>query len=284
MRNCNWYLWLNGKKIFNIRELRENFDTAVLSGYFFGGSLMKWLSDIGELNIVRRLSEIDLNADIGSQLEFAFGVSPDKKLSAPIKILPQNPPHPYNDVNGSAKVNARSFYGGAGSFYSIESSFAAAVFSADTESSFSGSFGTFSIETINLASTSGYGTGSYNALAAGQALSAASSGAFASSSGLLYSFGQFSFGSYKGFAAGSFNGFTLGSSGSFMLSGGILRLLSSGLAGSGGSFAGTDIFFENGSFVYKAGGVTITAEEYRRTLINLTSCPLNAYGYGINLI
>ncbi|MCM1333661.1 MAG: hypothetical protein NC084_07505 [Bacteroides sp.] len=56
--------------------------------------------------------------------------------------------------------------------------------------------------------------------------------------------------------------------------------------GAGGSFrAGS---YRKGSFSgsyrFYAGNAEITEEEYRRTLINLSSCPLNEYGYGIHLI
>ena len=268
MKNCSWYLWLNGRKIFNIRELRENFDTAVLSGYFLGGSLMKWLSDLGEHSIMKRLSAIDMNGDIGMQLEFAFGVSPDKKTEHGTEIRPENPPR---ELPVSASElgfdEAAVFCGAASSF----SAFSEAVSVPATASSFH-SF-------AETASSFGMNS-SYAAFVSGQAINIiqSSGGSFRS---LFETAGSFSFGalsggsfshylsSYKGFYAGSYLLSSLSGS-LFAFSSGMYALL----AGSIGE----------GSFVCMANGITVTAEEYRRTLINLSSCPLNAYGYGINLV
>lgn len=320
MRNCGWYLWLNGKKIYNIRELRENFDTAVLSGYFMGGSLMKWLSDLGEYTILRRLSDINTEYDIGTQLEFAFGVSPDKKIPADAVIKPL---YPVSDISISASETgvhevvmfSGSFTPFANSSFSvysdIVSSFNSAVgssFTSLTESSFGGF--TFTGETA-----SSFGSvSSYAAFVSGQALnmiqSSGSSFSFNFSKlfGLSGAAGSFAnmlggsflnmmwwsefFGSYGNRAGGSFrslfayskwlNGSYKGIyTGSFLLSllGGGSFMMSSGMYGSL-----PEAFFGAGSFSFTVGGVTITAEEYRRTLINLSSCPLNAYGYGINLV
>lgn len=111
-----------------------------------------------------------------------------------------------------------------------------------------------------------------------------------------YRAGSFSVGSFRigSFRAGSyrFGSYRLGSfrhrfefefergsyrSGSYRV--GSFRLTSFGKSGSFqvGSFRG-------GSFRYYAGDAEITENEYHRTLINLSSCPLNEYGYGIHLI
>lgn len=296
MKNCAWYLWLNGRKIYNIRELRENFDTAVLSGYFLGGSLMKWLSDLGEHSIMKRLSSVDMNEDIGTQLEFAFGVSPDKKSDSRAEIRPENPPRELPVKASELGVNeaavfCSSFYGGISSFSPFaESSFSAyseAVSSFGAVSSFYGSaensfYGFAENSFYSFAGTaSSFGiNSSYAAFVSGQAVNMIQSsgssfrklfGASGSFEYFLFTGGSFSHlltGSYKGFYAGSYMLSLLG--GSFAFSSGMY-----------GSFAG---LFAEGSFYITAGGVTVTAVEYRRTLINLSSCPLNAYGYGINLV
>lgn len=285
MKNCSWYLWLNGKKIFNIRELRENFDTAVLSGYFLGGSLMKWLSDLGEYSLLKRLSSIDLENDIGTQLEFAFGVSPDKKAAPDTAVKPYNPPAEL-PVSASEvglpemPVFCGSFYSSAGSFMSFSevlSSFSAASsFMSLTESSFSAYAETMSSFGLNS---------SYAAFVSGQAVNMIQSsgssfvklftGIFSETAGsagywLGGSFSNFLTGSYKGFYAGSFF-MSLFGTGSFLSSSGVYGSWLRGL-------------FGDSSFTLDIGGITVTAEEYRRTLINLSSCPLNAYGYGINLV
>ncbi|MCR4780872.1 MAG: hypothetical protein K5876_07230 [Ruminiclostridium sp.] len=292
MKNCGWYLWLNGRKIYNIRDLRENFDTAVLSGYFLGGSLMKWLSDLGENSIIKRLGSVDMNSDIGSQLEFAFGVSPDIKSAHSGEIKPQNPPTELpvkaselgigdtavfcfgRASSFSAYSEAASSFGAAGSFYGFAESsfygFAESSFYGFAESSFYSIAGTES--SFGLAS-------SYAAFVSVQAVNMIqSSGSsfrrlFASSEifGTAGSFRGFLSGSYKGFYAGSYLLSLFG--GSFLISSGMY-----------GSFLRLSGALGEGSFVYINNGITVTAEEFRRTLINLSSCPLNAYGYGINLV
>lgn len=130
-------------------------------------------------------------------------------------------------------------------------------------------------------------------------------------SGGSYRSGSFSGGSYRpgsfrvgSFRAGSFRlgSYRLGSfrhefefefargsfrSGSFRR--GSFRLTGFGKSGSyrvgsfrAGSFRGGS--YRLGSFRFYAGNAEITENEYHRTLINLSSCPLNEYGYGIHLI
>lgn len=311
MRNCDWYLWLNGKKVRNIRELRENFDTAVLIGYFLGGSLLKWLSDIGEFSIVERLNKTDRNGDIGSQLKYAFGVNPDENAvydrtaeyaSAEVSV----PAETAADAGMSeVGICTGSFYGNIGSFYGDICSFTNTFLFSP---SVTGSFGAVSsfygaVETTGAGVGSGYGSGilasSYAALVSGQALNVSSYGGgsgfyfqvglagFGAGAGSFsYYVGSYKISSFNTFFGnlgkyGSYKGFYAGSFGLSMLSG---LIPGSGISGSGGSFGHIGGFFGEGSFYRSADGVVITAEEYHRTLINLSSCPLNAYGYGINLI
>ena len=337
MKNCSWYLWLRGKKIYNIRQLRENFDTALLTGYFLGGSLMKWLSDIGENSIIKRLSAVYKSGDIGRQLEFAFGVSPEPPDPLHVPDIPEPPePEQAPELNVPAKsmgadeipVFTGSF-NAVGSFSGLAGSSFGVVFSGLSESSFTASavssflsavtagaassFSSFNISSFAsivgnafaaqfTTSFSSFSFGSYSAFVSGQALNIASSGFASSGSSFSLLFGQnwLNAGIYGSFSLSSFNlgsytwlfgkyGNLLGSSGgSFYGSFGLelLRLLSlfGGSFGSFGSFGDISGFFGKGSFRHNSAGVTITAEEYHRTLINLSSCPLNAYGYGINLV
>lgn len=101
-----------------------------------------------------------------------------------------------------------------------------------------------------------------------------------------YRFGSYRLGSFRHefefeFAKGSFRSGSF-RSGSYRV--GSFRLTSFGKSGSFqvGSFRGGS--FRGGSFRYYAGNAEITENEYHRTLINLSSCPLNEYGYGIHLI
>lgn len=233
MKNCSWYLFLRGKKIYNIRELRESFDTNAVTAYYCGGGLWSWLNELGEKEILSRLSKIDNKGDIGGQLEFIFGVRPE-----PPEPLPESTNIPTDGQHTQANSIPCSFRGGfkhgsfrKGSF--TKGSFRKGSFTKGglLKGSFrNGSFtkGSFKKGSFVLTSYKGLLT----------------KGSFVKGS---YKFGSFNKGSFK---AGSFRG------GSFM----------------------------NGVYYCCDNGVVITEKEYRRTMINLSSCPLNEYGYGIHLV
>ena len=122
MRNCSWCLWLENEKIFNIRQLREHFDTPVLVGYYLGGGLERWLSDAGENAVLERVREIDRNGDIGGQLKWAFGVNPPEKENGPKVILPD---YPRSVRLALAATNGCVSYGGSFRSGSFSSSFTA---------------------------------------------------------------------------------------------------------------------------------------------------------------
>ncbi|MBP5604197.1 MAG: hypothetical protein J6X60_01450 [Ruminiclostridium sp.] len=263
MKSCNWYLLMNGSKIYNIRQLRENFDTQFVTGYFLGGSLIKWLLDIGEIEIADRVSATDLNGDIGKQLQFAFGVVPDLKTSPTDEkeiesIVNNYPVHDEEKEILSESVITSSYRNVAGSVCELSA----------------GSFkNLLSVSDIQQA-VSSFKSGSFLHALAGQGLNSSFSAAISGSVHGGFMSGSAS-GSFSGFS-GSYNGIIFSSLNS-----------GSGKAGSFGSFGGYGniwMFTGEGSFRYGENGVVITADEYQKTLINLSSCPLNAYGYGINLI
>lgn len=237
MKNCSWCLWLDNEKIFNIRQLREHFDTPTLVGYYLGGGLERWLSDAGENAVAQRVREIDRDGDIGGQLKWAFGVNPVEKENAPKVILPDYP--------RSVRL---------------------ALTATKTGVSCNGSF-------IGGSFRSSFTAG--NSFAAG--------GSFRVSS---MKSGSFNTGSFKGysFAKGSWRGgsFVMGSFRAGSFSGSSFRLVKTSFSGSfSGSFRQGG---SGGSFRFYFGETEITKEEYKRTKINLSSCPLNAYGYGIHRI
>lgn len=225
MSSKDSFLFLNNKRVSNIRELRENFDTAVLVGYFLGGGLRKWLKNLGEEAILSRINEINPNYDISEQLEFAFGVRPDKKAPKIMSVLKPSPVSERKEP--PKKPFVPNFRNSNGSF---NSSFLASSFlSGSFRSSFNAFFNT----------------------------------------------------SYKGIFTGSFN---TSFNTSFLLSGSYSGLSGSFLSGSfNSSFPGGYLNSE-GSFVFKLGNAEVTETEYKKTMIILSSCPLNQYGYGINLI
>ncbi len=242
MRNCSWCLWLENHRVFNIRQLREHFDTPVLVGYYLGGGLERWLSDAGENAVLERVREIDRSGDIGGQLKWAFGVNPPEKENGPKVILPDYP--------RAVRLALAATKGGVG----CNGSFAG--------SSFTSSFVAGGSFTAGSSFTAG---GSFRSLSVA---------------------GSFNIGSFKGysFSKGSFRGgsFSFGSfrTGSFGVSS--FRLVKTSFSGSfSGSFRQGG---SGGSFRFYMGETELTREEYKRTKINLSSCPLNAYGYGIHRI
>lgn len=242
MKSCSWCLWLNDKRIFNIRQLRENFDTPILVGYYLGGGLERWLSDADETAVLGKVREIDRSADIGSQLEFIFGVRPEKKETTTPEYSAIEKAQEYHEISESVKLALAAVSGDYSSFSAGSGSFMPASFRHAFEWEFeNGSFrsGSFRVGSFR--------TGSFRK-------------AFLTAGGsfrlVKYSFGgSFSAGSFK---IGSF------------------RFGSGGM----GSFRPSSM----GSFCFYMGNVQITQEEYKRTKINLSSCPLNAYGYGIHRI
>lgn len=247
MRNCSWNLWLDNCRIFNIRQLREHFDTPVLVGYYLGGGLERWLSDAGENAVLERVREIDRNGDIGEQLRWAFGVNPVEKENGPKVILPDYPRSvrlALTATKTGVSCNG-SFVGGSfrSSFVAGNSFRAGSSFSAESSFTAGGSFRT------------------------------ALSGSFVSGSFKGYSFGK---GSWRG------GSFTMGSFRTGSFSGSSFRLVKTSFSGSfSGSFRQSG---SGGSFRFYFGDTELTREEYKRTKINLSSCPLNAYGYGIHRI
>ena len=125
MKSCDWCLWLGNEKIFNIRQLRENFDTAVLVGYYLGGGLERWLSDAEETAVLEKVRNIDRGGDIGCQLEFIFGVRPDPKPEAlPVpeyKAVEQA--KEYHEVSESVRLALMAVSGDYSSFASSFGSF-----------------------------------------------------------------------------------------------------------------------------------------------------------------
>lgn len=231
MKSCDWCLWLGDKRIYNIRQLRENFDTPVIIGYYLGGGLERWLNDADETAVLEKVREIDRSSDIGTQLEFIFGVRPERKETAKPQYEEIEKAQEYHEIAESVKLALAAVSGDYSSFAS--GSFMLSSFRSAFEWEFEK--GSFRMGSFRRASfTAG---GSFRLV--------------------KYSFGtgSFSVGSFK---IGSFR------------------------AGSGfmGSFRPSSM----GSFRFYMGNAEITHEEYKRTKINLSSCPLNAYGYGIHRI
>ena len=227
MKSCSWCLWLGDERIYNIRQLRENFDTAVITGYYLGGGLERWLADAEENAVLEKVRTIDRSADIGTQLEFIFGVRPERRETAVPQYSEIEKSYEYHEIAESVRLALAAVSGDYSSFVSSFGSFMPSSFRSAFEWEFEkGSFRTGSFR-----------TGSFRLV--------------------NYSFGKGSF-----------------SAGSFKI--GSLHFGSGGM----GSFRPSSM----GSFRFYMGNAEITHEEYKRTKINLSSCPLNASGSGIHRI
>lgn len=225
MAQSKFCLWLDGQRIYDIRALREHFDTSVLIGYLVGGGLELWLESLGENAILEHVRGIDRGGDLAEQLAYAFGVRPEPREAvmlnlsalekgseqrrAAAQLLPKHEELPEKAAEEPQKTPEKL----EASSFLFRSSF----------------FG----------------------------------GSFTFGSGIFDSFrvGSFKNGSFGSFAGGSFGSF-----------------------GSGVGMADLHAEFIGGSFRYFSGNAEITQSEYKKTMINLSSCPLNRYGYGINLV
>lgn len=227
MKACSWCLWIGSEKVYNIRQLRENFDTDVLLGYYKSGVLEKWLIEAEEKAVLEKVQGIDRNGNIASQLEFVFGVRPDPK---PVK----EEPVVYPEVTESVRL----------ALLAVSGEYKGVFFNGG--SSFNSSFMPSSFRSIHE---------------------------------WEFENGSFSKGSFRKSSFNAFSGsFTKGSFGS-----GSFRLVKTSFKS--GSFSiGSFRPSSGGSFRYFIGEAEITAEEYKRTRINLSSCPLNEHGYGIHRI
>lgn len=225
-------LWLGGKKVQTVEQLRENFHLQHLCGYLLGGSLARWLEAAGDPHSAEKVRNIDLDGDYEEQLLIIFG----KKQQLPLFV-------PDNGAVSAATVSPCFFKGEAGSFT------AGGSFSAENSS--------FSVNAGSFAPTSGF-WGSFK----GNNNNNNNGGSFKTGSyafgSYLYAFGSFKWGS---FSAGSF-----------------------GLS----SFTGS---FSAGSFSLDASDLaSFSFDKYqqlapeKKVMINLSSEPLNRYGYGIHLI
>ncbi|MCL2019043.1 MAG: hypothetical protein FWG70_04715 [Oscillospiraceae bacterium] len=67
-------LWLNGFKVSDARDIKNNFDLASLRGYYKGGSLLCWLETNRGEEEARRLEESADCGDLNARLEYSFGL------------------------------------------------------------------------------------------------------------------------------------------------------------------------------------------------------------------
>ena len=255
-------LWLNGNKVYTLQQLRASYDAGAVELYCLGGGLVRWLKDCGEQETAEKVEHIDLSGSISRQLAEIFGVE-----------IPEKPEQEYHPAAAKTPVSAPT-----GSFF-LQTSFSKTLFttSFDTTSfAFSAAYTSFFTTSFLTPSFSGgyeyeheYETGSFTANSFSLYLSSFSTEA-------AFSTGSFSFGSGS-FTLGSFTS----EYGSFTPDTTSFRLTLS-------SFSP-----KSAEAVPEADKSTPapTPEQEQPPLtpqqkfeLNISSCPLNRYGYGLHLI
>lgn len=237
-------LWLNRRKVYSAKEIRENFDAASLFGYFAAGSLVEWLREHGGADYADKLECLSLDdPDIIGKIAAVF----DGK-SVGYKTLGGADKGALGTVSGGGQCSFRGKIGSAGALSALKNgSFGVG----------SGAFGSFW-----KSGSFAFGSGFYEWEWEWERLFGSfSKGSFTFGSGyaawlaLLKKYGSFGFGS---FGTGSFGSF------SFDLFGEVKN----------GSFIGRKLpdFLAN------------LDEYDRIMLISLYGCPLNRFGYGIHNI
>lgn len=303
-------LWIGGKKVYDLKQLKENFDFDSVEIYCLGGGLVRWLRQCGETEAAEKVEKIDPSSNLREQLAEIFDQpDPIKKSfsdTAPVCITPEISrgklsSFAANDVlsdGGSfaaaEKTDSFNFELSTPSSHEI-SSFGGSSFEAATVFSGSGAAlsTSFPLETssYNLFSTS------YNLFSNSFNLFSTSFNLFSTSFSLITtSFVTSSFHEYEcEFESGS----------SFAFSGGSYSLGSFG-AYISGSFADTSFAGAAGSFKAENISSAVTSDRSdagepdgesadsvetapplspsEKILQNITACPLNRFGYGIHLI
>lgn len=299
-------LWFGNQKIHDLNQLKNNFDFDAAEMYLLGGGLSRWLRQCGENEIAARVENIDLTEDISRQLAEIFSVklpanrksitALSKEINAiPVKKIAVLFPSLGRELYESEKSGVNPDFGSFNSASAMNSNISAGSFEIEIDSFNRKQTG--SLETN--ADSFSFTLGSFE-----KTVSSFGSEYFSSSFSLLAgSFELSSFNNFFGFESGlgSGLGFGVGSfaSGSFNLSEYEYEYESSfniSSFGSGsfvsGSFsnskgintANTDTEFkgENINQAHHADIAKLSAEE--KIQFNITLCPLNRFGYGINLV
>ena len=258
-------LWLNGKKVFTLQQLRASFDAEAVELYCLGGSLARWLRDCGEPDAAEKVEQIDFSRSISRQLAEIFGVPLPKIEEQP--QLPAAPAAlPATAANGSfalpSSFTSDTILPQSSFFISFDTTsfgFSAAYTSFFTTSFFTTSFGGYEHE-YEYESGS-FATNSFSIwFSSFSAETAFLTGSFSS--------GSFNLGSFTS----EYGSFTAGY-GSFPLSGSFSLIPS--------SFSPESAAASTASAQEKEPQPLTPQQKFE---LNLSSNPLNRFGYGIHLI
>lgn len=272
-------LWFGANKIYDLQQLVKYFDFDAAEMYFLGGGLSRWLRQCGENELAAQVDGIDVAGDISAQLAKVFNVPlPEDRSNAPC----DNTPAP-TSCGGSfgasfqkASFAADSFELTAGSFSSetlgaLPGSFQNAVGSFET-GSFQNLLGSF--ETTSFGFETHLSQSSFNNIFT----------SFLTTSFKLHQY-EYEFSNSFALTSTSFNTTSFNISqyqssfefGSFNIG--------SFIAGSFGTVSSEALPAAKEAVLYsetKTDFTALTAEE--KIILNITSCNLNLYGYGLHLI
>ncbi len=316
-------LWLENKKANNLKQLKESFDFDVVEMYLLGGGLKSWLIQCGEDELAKCVNSIDLTRNIHEQLSEIFKIKLPKKENKKYEIVPLAQSDKKVDfssysVKGSSfepDKNVDSFNTSPNFENEAEKSsfsFETGSFEITTPTSFemrSNSLGSFTETTLNINSFEQTVVGSFEYSTENSSFSQ-SLGSFEHSSLSALTTGSFTNSSFN-LSANSFSEHEY----EFEFENEYSRSFAGSFAEYTSSFLWEEI---NGSFAISftsahcaSGEIEVSAdvssydetyelkEEKEKIFLpkksdgippeekikqNIISCPLNRYGYGINLI
>lgn len=287
-------LWISGKKVYDLNQLKENFDLESVELYCCGGGLVRWLRQCGENEIADKIEKLNTSFDLSEQLAEIFGQPKPVKTDLTDMTLVPDAPEKNKDFNTS--FTAKILQSENGSFMTGEKND-----SFNSELSFPSSYEISSFGVSSFETASVY-TGSSAALSTSFSLNS-SSFSLETTSFSLSSFNLTS----TSFMTSSFHEFEYEYE-----TGGSFSILSGSFAlGSFKAYAGsfTDTSFintvssfnpelhsigtvtsdesENGSFDRENTNIEANTPQLSPTekiIQNITACPLNRFGYGLHLI
>lgn len=283
--NLVYCLWFGNNKIYDLQQLVKCFDFDAAEMYFLGGGLSRWLRQCGENELAAQVDLIDITGDISAQLAKVFDIPLPEGRS---NVIRDNTPAPTSYADGffaagsfvplrnDGSLNTGSFEFTSGSFSSetlgaLPSSFQNVSGSFETGSfrNILGSFDTTSFGFETLVSQS-----SFNNIYT----------SFLTTSFKLHQY-EYEFSNSFALTTTSFNTTSFNISryqssyelGSFNIG--------SFIAGSFGMISSEALPAAKEAVLYsetKTDFTVLTAEE--KIILNITSCSLNRYGYGLHLI
>lgn len=281
-------LWISGKQVYNLKQLKENFDLDSVEIYYSGGGLVRWLRLCGEDETADKVEKIDTSSDLSERLAEIFGQPKPEKKALPNTAFPDYVLKPSGRFDSSfSEKNMQTDVG------SLESDKIPDSFTC--ESLLPSSHGITSSNVFSQVYV-----GSSEVLSSSFSLKSSSFslyGAFFSTTSFNLAFSSFGSSSFHEFE------YEFESGGSFKVAGGSFSFGSFGICK--GGF--TDTSFVNSSFkIKKISSCTSVSEEKKdggfdcgienaetetpklspneKVLQNIIACPLNRFGYGLHLI